>query len=55
MKHSEFLRLLVRTGTGDMDLMKQGYAKMDIKMWKKGTAPIPAHVGQYLLQRVSNG
>lgn len=55
MKHSEFLRLLVRTGTGDMDLIKQGYGKTEITKWKKGKAPVPAHVGQYLLQRVSNG
>ena len=55
MKHSDFLRLLLKTGTGDMDLIRQGFTSMEIKMWKKGTAPIPAKVGQYLLNRVSDG
>ena len=54
MKHSDFLRLLIRTGTGDLDLIRQGFTKMEIKMWKKGSAPIPAKVGQYLLKRRSD-
>tara|TARA_B100001250_G_scaffold319465_1_gene282261 strand:+ start:13378 stop:13557 length:180 start_codon:yes stop_codon:yes gene_type:complete len=55
MKHSDFLRLLLKTGTGDMDLIREGFTTMEIKMWKKGTSPIPAKVGQYLLNRVSDG
>ena len=38
-----------------MDLIRKGITTMEIKMWKKGTAPRPAKVGLYLLKRVSDG
>ncbi len=54
MNHSEFLRLLIKTGTGNIDLIKIGCTKMQIKMWKKGTASVPLHVQEYLQQRLKN-
>ena len=52
MHHKEYLQLLLKTGTGDMDLIKLGHTKMEIKMWKKGTTSIPAHIQKYLQQRL---
>tara|TARA_Y100000114_G_scaffold146308_1_gene156858 strand:- start:988 stop:1155 length:168 start_codon:yes stop_codon:yes gene_type:complete len=54
MQHSEYLQLLLKTATGDMDLLKLGHTKMEIKMWKKGTAKIPLHIQEYLQQRLDN-
>ena len=54
MKHYDFLQLLVKTGTGNIDLMKIGCTQNDIKSWKKGTKAIPDFVSQYLLERVND-
>jgi len=54
MKHYDFLKLLVKTGTGNIDLMKIGCTQNDIKAWKKGKKAIPDFVSQYLLERVND-
>ena len=54
MKYEKFLELLIKTGTGDLDLIKLGCTKMQIKSWKKGKQPVPGHIYKYLLDRAND-